>query len=130
MKTTFSVIVLALFASATSAFAGHHANVEQTFTCKTAPNQYGGSTFVTVTMTDAYDAEITGTQSGGIAQFIRQVGPYNVKVTHEADGVIFTNDAEGLELSVMTNAFGGQLRTTASFKEGSEFPTSDMTCSN
>jgi hypothetical protein len=127
MKATFSVIAIALFASA-SAFAQHH-DAESSFTCKTAPNQYGGFTAITVTLSDAYDAEITGTQSGGIAQFIRDVGPYNVKVSHEADSSIYTNN-DGVELFLATTPIGGKLVTGGTFKEGAEFPTLSMTCSN
>jgi hypothetical protein len=118
MKATFSVI----------AIAQHH-DAESSFTCKTAPNQYGGLTTITVTLSDAYDAEITGTQSGGIAQFIREVGPYNVKISHEADSTIYTNN-DGVELFLTTGPINGKLVTSASFKEGSEFPTVSMTCSS
>jgi hypothetical protein len=122
MKSLITVLALAIV-SATSAFAGE-------FQCKTPTNKFGGGTTIVINQVDAYDAVITGSQNGGEAQFIRNISPVNVKVEHDVDLTTYTNSSEGLLLTVVTTSIGGRLLSSASFREGTEWPTLEMTCEN
>ena len=119
MKSVFAVLALSI---ATTAMAS------DSFTCKTAPNKFNGLTAITVTETDAYDAVIKGTVSGGIAHFIREILPTNVKVTREADMMIYENSEEGMKLTLVTTPIAGRVLTTATYQEGTEFPALQMSC--
>ena len=95
------------------------ATAQQELVCKSAPSQYGGIVSITIPSHDEYTATLRGFVTGGMAHFIRLIGPMNVKISHEADSVLYANDEEGVELFVTTTAFGGELHTVATLKEGS-----------
>lgn len=121
MKTMIALIALTIVSS-TSAMA------ESKLTCQTEPNKFHGGTSITVTEVDAYDAVIEGSQSGGIAKFIRGIGPVNVKIQHEPDMTIYSNSETGTEFTIGATNVGGRLVQFANFKETSNFPSIPMTC--
>jgi len=118
MTTVFALAIV----SASSAFA------DGTLTCKTAPAAYGGGTTITVSETDSGNAVIQGWINGGIAQYVREITPVNVTIEHEADATIYSNSDTGLELEVVATVIDGRVVTSASFREGTEFPSVPMTC--
>lgn len=126
MKTQISLIALALM-SATSAFASHRAENETSLYCQTTLNSTRGSTNFTITEQDAYDGVVRGVSAGGEAKFVSQFGPFNVKITHEPDMTIYSNNEEHFELAIVTTAFGGKLVTSANYSDGTG-STIPMTC--
>ena len=100
--------------------------------CKTVPNKFGGQTQLSIvpkgqSAQGQLSYEISGSVSGGIAQFIRLIGPVEVVPTYAADMASYTT-ADGFELNVITTAFGGTLKQVGVLKEGSGFPSEQMNC--
>jgi hypothetical protein len=127
MKSLISVALFSII-SASSALAGGIGPAKaQQLVCSSTPTQFGAVLSIVVPAHDDYTAVIKGSQSGGIAHYIRLIGPYNVKISYEADGVLFSNSEEGIELDVVTTTIGGHLITTASFTEGNT-PAVSLNC--
>jgi ABC-type taurine transport system substrate-binding protein len=114
MKSIFTVTLLSI-ASLSSVFA---ADSQSKMFCTTGPDAHQGFTSVTITAQDEYTATLSGFQSGGIAHFVRNIGPFNVKISHEADATIYSNKEEDINLSAVTLGLNGRVVTTASFEEG------------
>ena len=133
MKSVISVVLFSII-SMSNAFAdngvnlaGHGPVKAHQLVCSSVPTQFGAQLTIVVPPHDEYTAVIKGTQSGGMAHFIREIGPYNTKISYEADGILFSNSEDGIELSVVTTPIGGRLITTASFKEGN-IPAVSLNC--
>lgn len=83
---------------------------------------------MTIRSEGPYDDVLSGTISGGMAQFVQEISPIDLKVFYEADMTILENTAEGVSLSIVTSPIGSRLVTTAVFKQGSEYPAVSMSC--
>ncbi len=122
------ILAMVSIVSVSSAFAvevNHGPVKRMALVCKSEPTKLGAETSLTITNDDEYNAAVSGSQSGGMAHYIRKIGPMNVKIDHEADLTRYTNSEEKFELSVVYTVIGGVGHTTATLSPGLA-----MTCEN
>lgn len=127
MKTMITVLALSI-ASIASSMAFESPAIVPQFDCTTGLDKFHGGISIVISDLTEYTATLSGSQSGGIAHYIRQIGPVNVKVTHEPDMTSYENSEEGILLTIVTTNIEGELKTTASFKDGKNVPAVSMTC--
>jgi len=115
MKTIFAI---AAVLAAVPAFA-------KTMDCRSPMDQYGGYTSIQIHI-DGDAASVQGSQFGGMAHFIRKIGPYTLKLQDANPEVQKYADAEDVELSIIEGITG--LNSGATFKEFKETGTLSLYC--
>jgi hypothetical protein len=115
MKSIIAITLLSI-ASISSVMA----DAQSKQVCTSKPSLTSGFTSVTLTIQNEYVATLTGSQSGGEAKFMRPIGPFNVKISHEADEIVYSNKEQDISLNIITTSFNGHLITTASYSDSSD----------